>query len=178
MKDNMGPAVLSFGVLALLTVGIVKVLEADELPRPEPSPPEPPKPAEPPKVEPPKVEPPKVEPPKGGGAPPPAPSAPPKPKEVVFLTSPVSLGKGKRYRARVRLSALQASMPGVEALIAHQFQALGFQDVSVVTGGVPEGWPAKAGEGDLEHCYFVEGVYGGESVTAPLPDPVELVWEA
>jgi hypothetical protein len=108
-----------------------------------------------------------------------APSQPPAPAATVFLVGdPLVLRSGQHYRAKLKLSGLQATF-ATKDLVASQFLSHGFTDVIAykTPAELPADWPRETvqpGSG----VWWAEGNWAGASGPVARQPQITQVWEA
>jgi len=107
---------------------------------------------------------------------PPQPSQGPTP--VNYLSDPIALETGARYRARLRLSGMETMASA--GMIAAKFEELGFTGVRVymTASELPSDWPQETIAGATPNNRFLEGGWGQASLAMPKPDQIEKAWRA
>lgn len=108
---------------------------------------------------------------------PPAPPAPPA-APIFLVGDPLILKEGQHYRAKLKLSGLQATF-ATKDLIQAQFLSNGFSDVIAykTAAQLPSDWPSSttaAGSG----VWWAEGNWARASGPVPRQEQISQVWEA
>ena len=114
-----------------------------------------------------------------------APMQPPPPQAAngqmsgQLLPNPAPLQQGRRYRSRLELGALEASLATPER-IRSQFETLGFSNVVVYTAPsqVSPGWPQQAFANVTNRSRWVEGTWSEPSQMVAKPSQIQNAWIA
>ncbi len=107
------------------------------------------------------------------------PAAPAAPAAPLFLVGdPLLLKENQHYRAKLKLSGLQATFATANAIQA-QFLSNGFSDVIAykAPGDLPADWPAETTQSG-SGVWWVEGNWSRPSGPVPRQSQVTQVWEA
>jgi hypothetical protein len=93
-----------------------------------------------------------------------------------YLGDPSTLQQGQRYRAKLELSGFETMASA--AMIANQFQTLGFSNPTVYmsAGELPQDWPALTAVNAGPNSRFIEATWSKPTNTIPRPPQIQLAW--
>ncbi len=93
---------------------------------------------------------------------------------VAYLGNPLVLENGRRYRARIELTGMEASF-ATSSAVKSTFEKQGFSDVQVYKDS-PAGWPADATAAPGKGTWFTEGTWGAGNVSVARPAQIAKAW--
>lgn len=96
---------------------------------------------------------------------------------VRYLGNPMQVETGKKYRSRIELKGMEASLANA-GRIREALEDAGFKQVAIYKDkDLDSSWPKEV-RGDGPGVWFAEGVWSAPSGSAERPSQIAKAWEA